>query len=41
VCGVDATQVGWTAARCEHDPSYVADVPVDEVLEDVLALLER
>ena len=39
VCGIDATQVGWNAVRCEHDPSYVADVPVDEVLEDVRALL--
>lgn len=39
VCGVDATQVGWTAPRCTHDPSYVADVPVDDVLEDVLDLL--
>jgi ADP-heptose:LPS heptosyltransferase len=39
ICGRDATQVGWTAERCEHDPSYVADVPVDDVLEDVLALL--
>lgn len=39
VCGRDATQVGWTAPRCEHDPSYVADVPIADVLEDVLALL--
>jgi ADP-heptose:LPS heptosyltransferase len=39
VCGRDATQVGWTAARCEHDPSYVADVPLDDVLEDMRALL--
>ncbi|GAA2749038.1 glycosyltransferase family 9 protein [Amnibacterium kyonggiense] len=39
VCGRDATQVGWTAERCEHDPSYVADVPVEDVLEDVRALL--
>ena len=39
VCGRDATQVGWSAPRCEHDPSYVADVPVAEVLEDVLDLL--
>jgi ADP-heptose:LPS heptosyltransferase len=39
VCGRDATQIGWTAERCEHDPSYVADVPVGDVLEDVRALL--
>jgi ADP-heptose:LPS heptosyltransferase len=38
VCGRDATQVGWTAPRCEHDPSYVADVPVEDVLDDVRAL---
>ncbi len=39
ICGRDATQVGWTAERCEHDPSYVADVPVEDVLADVRALL--
>ena len=41
VCGRDATQVGWTAARCEHDPSYVADVPVADVLEDVRGAARR
>ncbi|PPF52328.1 glycosyltransferase family 9 protein [Clavibacter michiganensis] len=35
VCGVDVTQVGWTAERCAHDPSYVADVRVDDVHADV------
>ena len=39
VCGRDATQVGWSAPRCEHDPSFVADVPVEDVLADVLDLL--
>jgi ADP-heptose:LPS heptosyltransferase len=39
VCGVDVTQVGWNAQRCEHDPSFVADVTVEEVLGDVRALL--
>ncbi|WP_375406567.1 glycosyltransferase family 9 protein [uncultured Amnibacterium sp.] len=39
ICGRDATQVGWTAERCEHDPSYVSDVPVEDVLQDVRALL--
>lgn len=39
ICGRDATQVGWTAERCEHDPSYVSDVPVEDVLADVRALL--
>ncbi|MDA3805404.1 glycosyltransferase family 9 protein [Clavibacter sp. CT19] len=35
VCGVDVTQVGWTAERCAHDPSYVVDVQVDDVHADV------
>lgn len=39
VCGVNVTQVGWTAERCLHDPSFVADVQVPEVLEEVLDLL--
>jgi ADP-heptose:LPS heptosyltransferase len=39
VCGRDCTQVGWTAPRCEHDVSFVADVPVEPVLADVRALL--
>ena len=38
VCGRDATQVGWTAPRCEHDVPFVADVSVDAVYEDVRAL---
>lgn len=37
-CGVDVTQVGWTAPRCPHDDSMVAEVPVDGVLEDVRSL---
>ncbi|WP_218139264.1 glycosyltransferase family 9 protein [Propionibacterium cyclohexanicum] len=39
VCGVDVTQVGWTAQRCPHDPSFVASVGVDAVLEDARSLL--
>jgi ADP-heptose:LPS heptosyltransferase len=39
VCGVDITQVGWTAERCEHDVSIVADVPPGAVLADVRSLL--
>lgn len=38
VCGVDVTQVGWTAERCEHDPSYLADIAADAVWEDARAL---
>lgn len=39
VCGRDVTQVGWTAPRCEHDVSFVADVPVAAVHRDVVDLL--
>jgi ADP-heptose:LPS heptosyltransferase len=39
VCGADATQVGWTAERCTHNPSFVADVEVPAVLDEVLDLL--
>jgi ADP-heptose:LPS heptosyltransferase len=38
-CGIDVTQVGWTAERCEHNPSFVADVPVEAVWEDVRSFL--
>jgi ADP-heptose:LPS heptosyltransferase len=37
VCKRDATQVGWTAERCEHDVSFVQSVPVDAVYDDVVA----
>ncbi|MCJ1696114.1 glycosyltransferase family 9 protein [Rathayibacter caricis] len=39
VCGRDTTQVGWTAPRCEHDPSFVSDVRIEAVLEDVREVL--
>jgi len=39
VCGRDLTEPGWTAERCEHDPSIVADVDPGRVLADVRALL--
>ncbi|KQQ07885.1 glycosyltransferase family 9 protein [Rathayibacter sp. Leaf296] len=39
VCGRDSTQVGWTAPRCEHDPSFVSDVRIEAVLEDVREVL--
>ena len=39
VCGIDVTQVGWTAERCEHDPSFVDEVTPELVLADVADLL--
>ncbi|MDF2573969.1 MAG: glycosyltransferase family 9 protein [Agromyces sp.] len=41
VCDVDVTQVGWTAPRCEHDESFVADVDPAAVLDDALDLTAR
>lgn len=38
VCGVDVTQVGWTAPRCQHDESSVAAVAPETVYEDVRQL---
>ncbi len=38
VCGRDVTQVGWTAPRCEHDESLVADVSPDAVYAELAAL---
>ncbi|TSE14231.1 glycosyltransferase family 9 protein [Arthrobacter sp. KBS0703] len=38
VCGIDITQVGWTAPRCRHDVSTVETVAADAVYEDVLQL---
>lgn len=37
-CGIDVTQVGWTAPRCVHDDSVVAGIGVSEVYEDVRSL---
>ena len=37
-CGIDVTQVGWTAPRCVHDDSAVAGIGVTEVYEDVRSL---
>ncbi|WP_210508618.1 glycosyltransferase family 9 protein [Naasia sp. SYSU D00057] len=39
VCGIDVTQVGWTAERCEHDPSFLTSIEVDAVWDDVEDLL--
>jgi ADP-heptose:LPS heptosyltransferase len=38
VCGIDITQVGWTAPRCPHDESTVEAVAPEAVYEDVLQL---
>jgi ADP-heptose:LPS heptosyltransferase len=38
-CGVDVTQVGWTAPRCPHDDSMVAGIGVSGVYEDVRSLV--
>lgn len=38
VCGIDVTQVGWTAERCPHDPSLVAEVSPESVYAEVRAL---
>ncbi|MCQ1955963.1 glycosyltransferase family 9 protein [Arthrobacter sp. zg-Y826] len=38
-CKADVTQVGWTAERCEHDDSFVAEVRAAEVWADVDELL--
>jgi ADP-heptose:LPS heptosyltransferase len=38
VCGRDVTQVGWTAERCDHEVSFVADVDPDAVLADARSL---
>ncbi|NJC21358.1 ADP-heptose:LPS heptosyltransferase [Arthrobacter pigmenti] len=38
VCGVDVTQVGWTAERCEHDESFVQQIHPDAVYADVREL---
>jgi hypothetical protein len=37
-CGIDVTQVGWTAPRCAHNDSVVAGVAVRDVHEDVRSL---
>ena len=39
VCKADVTQVGWTAERCEHNDSFVADVRPEDVWADVWELL--
>ncbi|GAB3618066.1 hypothetical protein GCM10027416_26230 [Okibacterium endophyticum] len=39
VCGRDSTQVGWTAERCEHNDSFVADVEAGPVYNDTAELM--
>ena len=38
-CGADVTQVGWTAERCEHDPSFLAGIEPAAVCADIRALM--
>ncbi len=38
-CGVDVTQVGWTAERCEHDPSFITGIDPAAVYADVESLV--
>jgi ADP-heptose:LPS heptosyltransferase len=40
-CGIDVTQVGWTAPRCSHNDSLVEEVAVTAVYEDVRGLTAR
>jgi ADP-heptose:LPS heptosyltransferase len=40
-CGIDVTQVGWTAPRCAHNDSLVEDVAATAVYEDVRSLTAR
>lgn len=39
VCGVDVTQVGWTAERCEHNASLVQAIRPEDVYADVVELM--
>lgn len=39
VCGIDVTQVGWTAPRCAHNESVVDGVEVQAVHDDVRNLI--
>lgn len=39
ICGADVTRPGWKSPRCEHDPSYLADIETDDVLAAVRSLL--
>jgi ADP-heptose:LPS heptosyltransferase len=41
VCGRDTTQVGWTAERCEHNDSFVADIDPAAVYTDAVSLLSH
>ncbi|MDQ0028578.1 glycosyltransferase family 9 protein [Arthrobacter bambusae] len=38
-CGVDVTQVGWTAPRCEHNDSLILGISAEDVYEDAAALM--
>lgn len=38
-CGVDITQVGWTAERCEHNESLLQSIQPETVYPDVRELM--
>jgi ADP-heptose:LPS heptosyltransferase len=40
-CGTDVTQVGWTAPRCAHDTSLLAEISADAVYQDVRQFTAR
>lgn len=41
VCGIDVTQVGWSAPRCGHEFPLTAEVTAEAVYADVLDLTAR
>lgn len=41
VCGIDVTQVGWSARRCAHEFPLTAEVTAEAVYADVLDLTAR
>lgn len=41
VCGIDVTQVGWSARRCAHDFPLTAEVSAEAVYADVVDLTAR
>ena len=40
-CGVDITQIGWTAPRCPHESTLLAGISVGDVYRDVRMFTAR